>query len=119
MLFQNAIADARSELGDTYEGSYSYTSADMLRYAVDGVREAWSMRPSLKYDTSTGALYDPAVALPTAENETHFTLPLPEEKQYALPYYIIFRCLSRDVTDAGNANAANIAKARFDQIVMG
>lgn len=119
MLFQTAIADARSELGDTYEGSYSYTPADMLRYAVDGVREAWSMRPSLKYNTSTGALYDPATVLPSTINEEHYELPLPEEKQYALQYYIIFRCLSRDVTDAGNANAATIAKARFDQIVMG
>jgi len=118
MRFQNAIADARSELGDTYEGSYSYAAADMLRYAVDGVREAWSMRPSLKYDTSTGALYDPTTVLPSTIDEYH-TVPLPEEKQHALQYYIVFRCLSRDVTDAGNANAATIAKARFDQIVMG
>lgn len=117
-LFQNVITDARSELGDTFEGSYSYTSADMLRYAVDGVREAWSMRPSLKYNTSTGALYDPAIVLPSTIDEYHI-VPIPEEKQHALQYYIIFRCLSRDVTDAGNANAATIAKARFDQIIMG
>jgi hypothetical protein len=119
MLFQNAIADARSELGDTYEGSYSYAAADMMRYAVDGVREAWSMRPSLKYDTSTGALYDPATVLSSTVSVEYYELPLPEEKQHALQYYIIFRCLSRDVTDAGNANAATIAKARFDQIIMG
>jgi hypothetical protein len=119
MLFQTAIAEARSELGDTYKGSYSYTPADMMRYAVDGVREAWSMRPSLKYDTSTGALYDPASVLPPTVNDDHYALPLPAEVQYAITYYIVFRCLSRDVTDAGNANAATIAKARFDQIVMG
>ena len=118
MLFQTAISDARSELGDTHKGSYSYAAADMMRYAVDGVREAWSMRPSLKYDTSTGALYDPATVLPSTIDEYH-TVPIPEEKQHALHYYIIFRCLSRDVTDAGNANAATIAKARFDQIIMG
>lgn len=119
MLFQHAIADARSELGDTYEGSYSYSAADMMRYATDGVREAWRVRPSLKYDTATGTLYDPATALPPTVNDDYYALPLPAEVQYAITYYIVFRCLSRDVTDAGNANAAAIAKARFDQIVMG
>lgn len=118
MLFQDAIADARSELGDTYEGSYSYSPADMLRYAVDGVREAWRVRPSLKYDTSTGALYDPDTVLPSTIDAYHF-VPLPGEKQYALACYIIFRCLSRDVTDAGNAAAAKIWKSEFDQIIAG
>jgi hypothetical protein len=119
MLFQEAIAAARSELGDTYVGNYSYSPADMLRYAVDGVREAWRVRPSLKYNTATGALYDPATVLPPTVNEDHYEVPLPEEVQYAITYYIVFRCLSRDVTDAGNANAATIAKARFDQIIAG
>ena len=119
MLFQDAIADARSDLGDTYAGSYSYSAADMMRYAVDGVREAWRVRPSLKYDTSTGALYDPTTTLPPTVNEDHYAIPLPEETQYAITYYLIFRCLSRDVTDAGNANAATIAKTRFDQIIAG
>ena len=118
MLFQEAIAAARSELGDTYVGNYSYSPADMLRYAVDGVREAWRVRPSLKYDTSTGALYDAATVLPSTIDAYHF-VPLPEEKQYALAYYIIFRCLSRDVTDAGNAAAAKIWKSGFDQIIAG
>ena len=119
MLFQEAIAAARSELGDTYVGNYSYSPADMLRYAVDGVREAWRMRPSLKYNTATGALYDPATALPPTANDDQYEVPLPEEAQYALPYFLVFRCLSRDVTDAGNAAAADIAKARFDQIIAG
>jgi len=120
MLFQDAIADARSELGDTYAGSYSYSPADMLRYAVDGVREAWRVRPSLKYDTSTGALYNADAALPpeTIYN-AGYEIPLPTEAQLGVVYYIVFRCLSRDVTDAGNANAATIAKARFDQIIAG
>ncbi len=119
MLFQDAIADARSELGDTYEGNYSYSPADMLRYAVDGVREAWRVRPSLKYDTATGALYDPAAVLPSSVEEVAYPVPLPDETQYALTYFIVFRCLSRDVTDAGNAAAASVAKGRFDQIVLG
>jgi len=120
MLFQNAIADARSDLGDTYSGSYSYSAVDMLRYAVEGVREAWRIRPSLKYDTSTGALYDPATVLPpeTIYN-AGYEIPLPTEAQLGVVYYIVFRCLSRDVTDVGNANAATIAKARFDQLVAG
>jgi len=119
MQFQQVIADARSELGDTYTGSYSYSAADMMRYAVDGVREAWRVRPSLKYDPSTGELYDVAVVLTPADFDESYEVPLPPEVQFALTYYIVFRCLSRDVTDAGNANAAAIAKARFDQIVMG
>ena len=119
MRFQEAIAAARSELGDTYVGNYSYSPADMLRYAVDGVREAWRVRPSLKYNTATGALYDPATVLPPTVNEDHYEVPLPEEVQYALPYFLVFRCLSRDVTDAGNAAAAAVAKGRFDQIVGG
>jgi hypothetical protein len=118
MLFQTAIADARSELGDTYEGSYSYTHADMLRYAVDGVREAWTVKPSLKYDVATGRLYDPSAVLPDSVNEDYYAVPLTEEAQVGLMYYIVFRCLSRDVTDAGNANAAQIAKARFMEIII-
>ena len=118
MLFQDAIAAARSELGDTYDGNYSYFPADMLRYAVDGVREAWKMRPSLRFD-ATMALYDPATVLPPTVNEDHYEVPLPDEAQCALPYYLVFRCLSRDVTDAGNAAAASVAKGRFDQIILG
>ena len=119
MLFQTAIADARSELGDTYEGNYSYTQADMFRYAVEGVREAWRIRSSLMYDVATGALYDPAVVLPPTVNEDHYAVPLPEEAESALAYYIVFGCLSRDVTDAGNAAVAKIARERFEKIVLG
>ena len=118
MLFQNAIADARSELGDTYEGTYSYLPADMLRYSVDGVREAWVARPSLRFD-DTMLLRDPATTLPPSTGEDYYPIPLPDDKQAAITYYIVFRCLSRDVTDAGNAAAAAVAKQRFDQIIMG
>lgn len=125
MLFRNAIAGtdgkggARGELGDTFEGSYAYSDADMLRYAVDGVREAWGTRPSLKYDEVTGRLYDPVTALPSSVNENYYPIPLPEAVQVLVTYYIIFRCLSRDVTDAGNAAAAAAWKTRFDQLVVG
>lgn len=117
--FQDIISDARSELGDTYEGSYAYTPADMLRYAVDAVREAWNMRPSLRYAVATGALYDPATVIPPTVNEAYYTLPISDDSEAAIVSYIVFRCLSRDVTDAGNANAAAAAKKRFDQIIMG
>lgn len=119
MLFQNAIADARSELGDTYAGNYSYDPADVLRYAVDGVREAWRVRPSLKYDTATGALYDPTAVLPPSVAEDYYNIPLPTEYQSAAMWYIIFRCLSRDVTDTGNAGVAANAKKQFDALIAG
>ena len=119
MLFQDAIADARSELGDTYAGSYSYAAADMLRYAVDGVREAWRVRPSLRYDPTTLLPYEAADVLPPSVNEDSYEIPIPEAAQVAITYYIIFRCLSRDVTDAGNAAAAKMWKSEFDRIVAG
>lgn len=119
MLFQNAIADARSELGDTYEGSYSYLQADMMRYAVDGVREAWRARSSLRYDPETGLLYEAETALPPTLTEDYYDIPLPVEVHSAIMYYIVFRCLSRDVTDAGNKAVADEAKKRFAEIVMG
>jgi len=117
--FHQVIRDARAELGDTYEGNYSYAESDMLRYAVEGVREAWKVRSSTRYDTATGKLYDVAVVLTPVAFDDSYEVPLPPEVQFALTYYIVFRCLSRDVTDAGNAKAAAVAKARFDQIIMG
>lgn len=117
--FQTVISDARSELGDTYVGNYAYASEDMLRYAVEGVREAWRVRPSWQYDTSTGKMYDAGTVLPETTNDSYFVVPMPPAVQYVITYFIVFRCLSRDVTDQGNANAAAVAKARFDAIVAG
>ena len=118
MTFQEAITNARSELGDTYVDSYTYADADMLRYAVEGVREAWAIRPSLKYDESTGVLYEASMALPSVV-EDYFDLPLPESVHQAIVYYIVYGCLSRDVTDENNASVAEIAKSRFAGIVTG
>lgn len=117
-LFQHAITDARSELGDTFSGAYSYEQSDMLRYAVEGVREAWRQRPSSRYDVDTGLLYDPSAVLPVTDDDT---LPIPlEDRLYAaLVKFIVYRCLSRDITDTGNANVAAAAKAEFDTIVRG
>lgn len=119
MLFQEAIAAARSELGDTYEGSYSYSAADMLRYAIQGVREAWRARPSLKYDTTTGRLYDEAVVLPADSDVLGKAVPVPESHTEAILWFIVYRCASRDLTDTGNANIAASAKDKFDKIVAG
>ena len=116
MTFQEAITNARSELGDTYVDSYTYADADMLRYAVEGVREAWGMRPSLKYDESTGVLYDAATTLPDAYSG-YLDIPLPEATCRAITYYIIYGCLSRDVTDENNASMAEISKSRFNLII--
>lgn len=119
MLFQDAIMGARSELGDTYEGNYSYQTADMLRYAVDGVNAAWGKRPSLKYSEATGKLYVPADVLPAAAPDENFAIPLPDDTQVAITYFVIYRCLSRDITDAGNAAAAAAWKTLFDQTIAG
>ena len=119
MTFQEAITNARSELGDTYEGSYTYEDADMLRYAVEGVREAWGSRPSLKYDESTGVLYDNATVIATSASETFYDIPLPDGIQSGIIYYIIYGCLSRDITDENNAKSSVVAKERFRNIIMG
>ncbi len=117
MTFQKAIENARSELGDTFSGSYSYTNEDMLRYANEGVREAWRLRPSLKYNPSTGALYDPTTVFPSLYTDS-FEIPMPQEAHDAISYYIVYGCLSRDVTDEGNANMATVAKTRFLEIIQ-
>jgi hypothetical protein len=117
MTFQDAITTARSELGDTYDGAYSYSNEDMLRYAIEGVREAWTNRPSLKYNETTGALYDETDVFPTLAT-TATDIPLPASTQHAIQYYIVYGCLSRDVTDENNVNVGMIAKERFNQIVM-
>lgn len=116
--FQTVIDEARSELGDTYEGSYAYAAVDMMRYAIEGLREAWRTRPSLKYNVTTGVLYDSDSVVPSI-NDFHYEVPLPEGIESALTYYVVYKCLSRDITDVGNANAAIVAKARFNQIVTG
>lgn len=118
MLFEHAITRARSELADTFEGTYSYANEDMLRYAIDGVQEAWGMRPSLQYDEQTGVLYDKATVLPASVDEVHFQIPLPTTTQEAIVYYMVYGCLSRDVTDENNAKAAAVAKERFTILVM-
>ena len=118
MTFQEAITTARSELGDTYSGSYAYQDVDMLRYAIDGVREAWRTRPSLKYDESTGVLYDTTTVSPDTVDDG-YDIPLPESTCRAITYYIIYGCLSRDVTDENNASMAEISKSRFNLIISG
>ncbi len=117
MTFQQAITNARSELGDTYEGSYAYTNDDMLRYANEGVREAWSVRPSVRYDESTGALYDSASVFPSLYTDI-VEIPLPVSIHHAVVYYIVYGCLSRDVTDEANAKRAEFNKTRFMEIVL-
>ena len=116
--FRDVIDDARAEIGDTYEGSLAYPLEDMLRYAVAGVREMWRLRPSLRYAADTGKLYDPDVKLPSTIDE-NFTVPLPDEARAPLAWYIVFRCLSRDVTDKGNATAASNAEAQFTRFIVG
>lgn len=119
MTFQELITDARIELGDTYADSSAYPDTDMFRYAVEGVRRAWQMRPSLAYDPSTGKLYGQgALPLqPGSMNESYMAVPVPDTHVEGLVYFIVYRCLSRDVTDRGNAAAAKTAFDQFAAII--
>lgn len=117
MTFRDAIENARSELGDTFSGSYSYSDEDMFRYATEGVREAWKMRSSLRYDEDLRMYSSRSLTQNTVFiNEG---IPLPDDYVGVVAYYIVYRCLSRDITDAGNAEAAKVMFERFVQLVMG
>ena len=111
--FNDVIDAVRSDLGDIYSDDYAYSTGDMMRYAAQGVREMWKLIPSLQYDPSTGKLYVAADVLPTIEYQTAIPIPVLETYIPALESYVMFRCLSRDVTDSGNAAAARAARRRF------
>jgi hypothetical protein len=117
ITYSQIISGVRSDLGDTYPDAYAYSDEDMIRYAAQGVREMWNLKPSLKYNPATGRLYDDTTVIPAAFYQSDFTVPIATNLIPALEYYIQFRCLSRDVTDAGNAAAAKGMKDHFDAMM--
>lgn len=94
--FVDIVDQVRTELGDTYEGSYTYSNEDMVRYAIQGVREAWRTRPSLKYDPATGLLYDEESVLPVSYDTAAASVPLPNSYVEAIVWFVVFRCASQD-----------------------
>ena len=119
VTYQQVLENVRSDIGDTFSDNYAYSSEDMIRYAAQGVREMWQARPSLKYDPNTGKTYDETLVIPEAFSQSGYTVPIASQFIPALEAYIMFRCLSRDVTDAGNAAAAKAMKDRYDALIVG
>ncbi len=110
----DVIADARVELGDTYEGSYAYPTADMVRYAGEAIVELRSLRPSTRYDVDTGKLLDDDDKwLALIEDEVSLYPPVSARYRKTLAAYLVFKCLSRDETDKGNRDRADVAFKRF------
>lgn len=110
----DVIADARVELGDTFEGSYAYATGDLARYVGEGIVTLRGMRPSVAYDRTTGKLLnddDKWAAL--GEGDTAFYVPLEPRYRRTLTAFAVFKCLSRDETDKGNAARADDAYKRF------
>ena len=117
--YQQVVDNVRKELGDTYSDNYTYSDADMTHYAAQGVLDMWNKKPSLKYDLSTGRLYDESAVIPASDVQLYYTVPIPSNLICAVEAYVVFRCLSRDNTDSGNAAAAQICKERYDALIGG
>ena len=110
----DVVADVRVELGDTYEGAYSYLTADIVRYIGEGIVALRELRPSTAYDPDTGRLlHDDDKWASLNEADTPFFVPVTARYRKTLAAYAMFKCLSRDDTDRGNAARADAAYKRF------
>ena len=115
----DAINEARGELKDVNEGSFTYSHEDMARYCGEAVVEMRRVRPSTRYDANMNLYSDDdewATLGPGASGET---LPLESRYYAAIPAFIIARCLSRDITDETNLQVASIWMGKFSQIAAG
>ena len=111
------ISDARSDLKDSYEGSYTYFQADMARYAGEAVVALRQVRSSTRYDPVTEELYDDDGSwLALTEDQINLAIPVEDKYRPSLAAYIIYKCMMRDVTDEGNKSVAEDAYNRFAQI---
>lgn len=83
---QSVIDRARVPLNDADKTRYSDT--EMLSYLCDGIAEAYSLRPDLRFGSYTAS----AVTLfqPTD------TFPLSAQHEVALQHYLIYRAENKD-----------------------
>lgn len=101
--FQNIIDDARVDLQDS--AGTRYTTAQLIGYANDGVREMFRVRP----DFRLGSYGTP---VPTyVESDT---LPIPDNYRMLLTNYLIFRSEVRDDEYSVNGRAVQFL-ARFEK----
>jgi hypothetical protein len=101
--FQNIIDDARVDLQDS--AGTRYTTAQLLGYANDGVREMFRMRPDFRLGSY-------GVAVPTYVVGDN--LPIPDNYRMLLTHYLIFRSETRDDEYAVNGRAASFLM-RFEK----
>jgi hypothetical protein len=101
--FQNIIDDARVDLQDS--SGTRYTTAQLLGYANDGVREMFRMRPDFRLGSY-------GVAVPTYIASDN--LPIPDNYRMLITNYLVFRSEVRDDEYAVNGRAASFL-ARFEK----
>ncbi|MEJ0004366.1 MAG: DUF6682 family protein [Pararobbsia sp.] len=83
---QTVIDRARIPLNDA--GKTRYTDAALLSYLGDGIAEAYSLRPDLRFGSFT--------TNPVTLFELTDTFPLPVQHEVALQHYIIYRAENMD-----------------------
>jgi hypothetical protein len=101
--FQNIIDDARVDLQDSV--GTRYTTAQLIGYANDGVREMFRIRPDFRLGSY-------GVVVPTYV--VGDTLPIPDNYRMLLTNYLIFRAEVRDDEYAVNGRAT-LFLARFEK----
>lgn len=119
-LVRQAVEDARVELGDTSEGSHAYTQEQMLAYCGEAVIRLRTVRPSTRYDSAAmRMLDDDDMWRSTHAGMAELKLPFEDRYYDAVVAFIIYRCLSRDVTDQSNLETAGFWFQKFDGIARG
>lgn len=82
---QQVIDSARVDLNDT--AGTRYTTAQLLEYANDGIREGYRLRPDFRLGK-----YTTAVVTYVAGDE----VPFPSDYQMLLKHYLCFRAEMRE-----------------------
>jgi hypothetical protein len=101
--FQNIIDDVRVDLQDS--AGTRYTTAQLLGYANDGVREMFRIRPDFRLGS---------YGVPVPTYVVGDTLPIPDNYRMLLTHYLIFRSEVRDDEYAVNGRAASFL-GRFEK----
>ncbi len=99
---QNVIDRARVPLNDADKTRYS--DPELLSYLCDGIAEAYSLRPDLRY----GSYTTPPVTLFQLTD----TFPLSAQHEVALQHYLVYRAENKDDENV-NANREEKSYQRF------